>query len=145
MKRVYDEQTKITFVEPDCVEECLEFIYGISIDYDGYNTAENLKSLIDEIREMTVKAKQFLDDHKFYSEEKFKIRTNEEGKRIVSSNMDCADCICRVCARNSANDFCIGDAELACEACNNCEIGDLLMETDDMCDKFICDEDFDYE
>ena len=34
---------------PSTVDECMELIVAIDFDYDGYRTAENLKSLIDEI------------------------------------------------------------------------------------------------
>ena len=34
----------------------LELIHRISYDYDGYNTVESLKKLIDELNDLTVKA-----------------------------------------------------------------------------------------
>lgn len=43
MHQIIDEYS------PSTVDGCLELIVDIGVDYDGYNTAENLKSLIDEI------------------------------------------------------------------------------------------------
>lgn len=37
------------------LENALDLIADIAYDYDGYNTAEGLKSLIDEIREIAIK------------------------------------------------------------------------------------------
>ena len=39
----------IKWIKPQSTQECLEFIYGIAMDYDGYNTVEGLKGLIDEM------------------------------------------------------------------------------------------------
>lgn len=46
---------------PETAAEWLELIYDISIDYDGCNTIENLKELIDEIREYTINARKALE------------------------------------------------------------------------------------
>ena len=43
MHQIIDEYS------PSTVSDCLELIVDIGCDYDGYHTAENLKSLIDEI------------------------------------------------------------------------------------------------
>lgn len=43
MHQIIDEYSPLT------VDECMELIVAIGFDYDGYRTAENLKSLIDEI------------------------------------------------------------------------------------------------
>ena len=58
-------------------------------------------------------------------------------RRVFQSAEDCADCICRVCARNSCNDsknhLC--DYKI-CEC--DCVIGDLKVEI--ACDMFLPDE-----
>ena len=64
--------------------------------------------------------------------------------RELKSDADCADCICRVCARNSCNDSwnhhleeCNGWKSCTCE----CSIGDLCVyETEDDCPNFLPDE-----
>lgn len=56
MKRWRDDETGCNFVEPNCVEEWLEMIWAIGCDYDGCNTVESLKELIDELMDMTKEA-----------------------------------------------------------------------------------------
>lgn len=43
MNQIIDEYN------PSTVDECMELIVAIGFDYDGYRTAEDLKSLIDEM------------------------------------------------------------------------------------------------
>ena len=70
MKHWYDKEFKGLICEPDCTEEWLELMWAIGVDYDGCHTAESLKGLIDELMEMTQKAKECLYDGKvFYDEE----------------------------------------------------------------------------
>ena len=63
------------------------------------------------------------------------------GRRIVS-DVDCADCLCRVCARNECNDsyneiHAKSDRmDCTCE----CNLGDKLIETEDDCPLFLPDE-----
>ena len=52
--------------------------------------------------------------------------------RIVRSSADCADCLCRVCARNTYNDSenigflrCIEYKD--CIPCENCEFGETRI------------------
>lgn len=52
--------------QPNSVEEYLDLIIAIGIDYDGYNQVENLKELIDELVDMVKKARQCLYEKKFY-------------------------------------------------------------------------------
>lgn len=49
MKFWKDKETGITMCEPDCAEEWLQLIWEVAVDYDGCNTVESLKELIDEI------------------------------------------------------------------------------------------------
>ena len=69
MKDWIDEKTGIRFGEPDCADEWLELIWDIAVDYDGYNTVESLKSLIDEIVDMSKKARICLRENKLFPEE----------------------------------------------------------------------------
>lgn len=59
MKKWTDEN-EINWSKPDCVDELLFDIWAIGFDYDGYESPEGLKSLIDELVEMAVEAREFL-------------------------------------------------------------------------------------
>lgn len=62
--------------------------------------------------------------------------------RLVESDEDCADYLCRVCARNSCNDSYNTRLEDGYANCScNCKIGDILIETEDDCPNFLPDED----
>lgn len=63
--------------------------------------------------------------------------------RIVQSDLDCADCACRICARSTYNDCSNPECEWAeCSPCENCVVGvSLLIETEDDCDRFLPDFD----
>lgn len=67
-----DEETGARYCEPDCVEEWLYYIWTIGHDYDGYNDAENLKEIIDELVYMSQRAQDCLHDGKLFSEEEKK-------------------------------------------------------------------------
>jgi hypothetical protein len=71
MKRVYDEKLKTWFVEPDCVDEWLWQMWAVAADYDGHNTTESLKHLVDELVKMSKEARKCLKENKLFpSEEK---------------------------------------------------------------------------
>lgn len=55
-----DEQTGCNMCEPNCADEWLEFIWQIGCDYDGCHSVEDLKHLIDELIEMSQKARDCL-------------------------------------------------------------------------------------
>ena len=63
-------------------------------------------------------------------------------ERVVMSDEDCADCLCRVCARNAYNDSYNHKLENGYANCEcNCKKGDKLIETEDDCPNFLPDED----
>lgn len=63
-------------------------------------------------------------------------------ERLVTSDEDCADCLCRVCARNAYNDSYNHKLENGGKTCTcNCKPSDTLVETEDDCPKFLPDED----
>ena len=66
MKYWIDEATEVQMCEPNCVDEWLELIKDIAIDYDGYNTVESLKELIDEIVGMSQKARKCLRENRLF-------------------------------------------------------------------------------
>lgn len=53
---------------PDCCDEWLWMIWAIGYDYDGYHTVEGLQSLINEMVEMTVKARDCLWEDRLFGE-----------------------------------------------------------------------------
>ena len=49
-------------------------------------------------------------------------------KKLVVSHEDCADCLCRVCARNPINDCHNSRIKYAdCASCDNCFIGQTYV------------------
>lgn len=69
MKRVYDEKLKTWFDEPECVDEWLWQMWAIGVDYDGYNTIESLKHLVDELVKMSKEARKCLKENKLFPSE----------------------------------------------------------------------------
>lgn len=60
MKTEYDKESGIYFSTPDCVDEYLHDIWAIGFDYDGYNTVEGLKTVINELVKMSQEARKCL-------------------------------------------------------------------------------------
>ena len=59
--------------------------------------------------------------------------------RIAMDDTDCADCLCRVCARNGDNDSYNHQIDHATCHCD-CEIGKSeIVETDEDCPRFLPD------
>ena len=60
-------------------------------------------------------------------------------RREVLHDTDCADCLCRVCAKNSVNDAAAPYKDCGCD---NCGIGSQLVETTADCRGFVpdCDD-----
>ena len=52
----------IIMATDEVIRACLELIPDIAVDYDGYNTAKNIKELIDEMADHTREAKRLLDE-----------------------------------------------------------------------------------
>lgn len=68
MKYWYDKETGMKMCEPDCVDEWLFDIWAIGCDYDGCNTVDELKELIDELVDMTQKARECLWHNQLFGE-----------------------------------------------------------------------------
>lgn len=67
---------------------------------------------------------------------------NNLNGRIVTSDLDCTDCLCAVCARNqdtSMDNSCLKHYEKVCAPCDNCRLGQELIETEDDCSEFLGD------
>ena len=81
MNHWYNKEFKGIVCEPNCTEEWLELIWAIGADYDGCHTAESLKGLVDELIEMTQKARQCLYDNKVFIDEEESERSYEAAKK----------------------------------------------------------------
>lgn len=68
MKYWVDEETETNFYEPDCADEWLATIREVGFDYDGCNTVESLKELVDELIEMAHNARMCLWENKLFGE-----------------------------------------------------------------------------
>jgi hypothetical protein len=60
MKYWYDKEFKGVICEPDSADEWLELLWQIGVDYDGCNTVESLKGLVDELIDISTKARECL-------------------------------------------------------------------------------------
>ena len=69
MKYWYDKERKGVVCLPDSADEWMELIQAIAFDYDGCNTVESLKDLVDEIVEMVGNARACLADDKIFEDE----------------------------------------------------------------------------
>lgn len=60
-------------------------------------------------------------------------------ERIITSDMDCADCLCRVCARNICIDS--QNKNLVEKSCTcNCDVFNEIVETEEDCEFYLPDE-----
>ncbi len=66
----YWKKDEVTVCEPDCADEWMELIWQVGVDYDGCNTVKELRSLIDELVEMSQKARRCLEEGKVFPEKK---------------------------------------------------------------------------
>ena len=68
--------------------------------------------------------------------------------REVKSDLDCADCLCQVCTRNTGNDSNNPAVVYKECGCDECRIGSIVVETTEDCPQFVpdcddCDRDCD--
>lgn len=66
MRTWHDKKLDINMCEPDCADEWLFNIWAIGSDYNGENTVEGLKKVIDELVDMSQKARQCLREGKLF-------------------------------------------------------------------------------
>ena len=66
MKFWVDEKTGTRMSEADCVDEWLFDIWAIGVDYDGCRTVEEFKKLVDELVDMSKKARECLWENKLF-------------------------------------------------------------------------------
>ncbi len=70
----YWKQNGFTVSEPNCADEWMELIWQVGVDYDGYNTTDGLRSLVDELVAMSQKARDCLREGKIYPDPKDEMR-----------------------------------------------------------------------
>jgi hypothetical protein len=78
MRYWYDKEFECIVCEPNCVDEWLELIWQVGVDYDGCNSVESLKELIDELIEMSQNARYCLEDGKLFEDKEESRRSREE-------------------------------------------------------------------
>lgn len=78
MEYRYDKQFKGIVCRPNSADEWMELIWDVGCDYDGCNSVESLKGLVDELVEMSQKARECLMDGKIFYNEEESQRSREE-------------------------------------------------------------------
>lgn len=69
MKYFYDPSEKEVFCADNNAEECLRTIRLLALDYDGRNSADELKELIDEFSTIADTALDYLFMHRIFVED----------------------------------------------------------------------------
>lgn len=135
MKTIFDEETGMHYCAPDSVDDCLFSIWALGCDYDGYNKAEDLKVLIDDLVGLAQKARGFLKEGKLYDEELKRINLNA----VDSFEFDkmCESCRCKVCANNMFNDVYHKNEDKACSPCDCCRTVMRKVIIEDVCPYFL--------
>lgn len=87
-KYQYDSRFKGLVWNPDSADEWLEIIVGIGFDYDGCNTVESLKGLVDTLVEMSQKARECLRSEKIFYDEEEEEKSRE---KAIAERKRCED------------------------------------------------------
>lgn len=74
----YDKRFKGIVWSPSSADEWMELIWDIGADYDGCNSVESLKGLVDELVEMSREARKCLRDGKIFCNEEEEEKSREE-------------------------------------------------------------------
>lgn len=87
MKYRYDKEFKGIVCTPNCADEWMELIQDIGWHYDGCNTIESLKELIDEMVEAAGWARSCLDAGKIFEDKEksfqSRLRAEQEAAKEV--------------------------------------------------------------
>jgi len=86
MRYNYDKKMGCLVSDVSNAENCLEMIFAIGGDYDGCNTVEGLKKLIDELVEYSLEARNFLKEKKYTDED-----TAEEDEKSYEAALKIAE------------------------------------------------------
>ena len=68
MRYWYNKKFKGVMCEPDSADEWMSQIWEVGCDYDGCETVESLKGLIDELIEYSFKARDCLKKGKIFED-----------------------------------------------------------------------------
>ena len=71
MRHWIDNETGRRMCEPDCTYEWLFYIWAIGCDYDGCQTVDEFKKLVDELVDYSQKAQECLRNGKNFSTEEY--------------------------------------------------------------------------
>lgn len=82
MDYYYDYALNGIIHSPDCADECLSEIINIAFDYDGCNTVQEFKELIDEILDLAEKARKCIIDGKIVADKKTSAKNREKAMAI---------------------------------------------------------------
>ena len=80
MKYWYNKDIKGVVCEPNSVDEWMRHIWEVGLDYDGCNTVKSLQELIDELIEMSVKARECLYNGKLFADREESARSYAAAK-----------------------------------------------------------------
>ena len=80
MRYWYDKEYKAITCEPNCADEWLWHIWAIGLDYDGCNTVESLKELVDELVDMALKARDCLHNGKLFEDKEESAKSYEAAR-----------------------------------------------------------------
>lgn len=61
-----DKTTGYKMCEPDCADEWLQMIWAVGVDHDGCTSAQDLRQLVDELVEMSQRARVCLRDGRVF-------------------------------------------------------------------------------
>lgn len=67
MKYWYDKECGGIICEPNCADEWLEHIWEIGLDYDGCKTIKDLQELVDELVDISLRARNCLHSGKIFA------------------------------------------------------------------------------
>lgn len=77
MEYIYDKRFGIS-CKPACAEEWMEYIFDVGCGYDGCDTVESLKGLVDELIAASQNARICLREGKIFYNEEVEEKSREE-------------------------------------------------------------------
>lgn len=89
MDHWYDKEFKAVVCAPNCADEWMRHIWEVGCGYDGCNTVESLKELVDELIEYSYNARECLYEGKIFEDkeesERSWLAALEERKRCENA------------------------------------------------------------
>ena len=87
MRYWYDKEFKRIICEPNSADELLWHIWAIGLDYDGCNSVEELKGLVDELIKMALEARECLYEGKIFEDKEESARSNLAAKMEMENDI----------------------------------------------------------